>query len=149
MGQLEQDLAVHEVIGLDTAPFIYLWEQHPRYFPLSETLFRHLKKLNVQGITSIITLIEACVLPRRQGRQDLIQAYERALLYSQQVRTLPVDAVLARRAVVLRAEYGIRVPDALQIAAALEAGATAFVTNDRRLTKVKEFCVLQFDDYLP
>jgi predicted nucleic acid-binding protein len=60
---------------------------------------------------------------------------------------LPVDAALARRAVALRAEYGIRVPDALQIAAALEAGATAFVTNDQRLVKVKELRVLQFDDY--
>jgi len=41
------------------------------------------------------------------------------------------------------------VPDALQIAAALEAGATAFVTNDQRLGKVKELDVLQLDDYVP
>jgi len=58
-----------------------------------------------------------------------------------------VDAVLARRAVALRAQYDVRVPDALQIAAALEAGATAFVTNDRRLAKVRELQVLLFDDY--
>jgi len=95
-----------------------------------------------------ITLIEACVLPQRQGRLDLVQAYERALLHSRQVRTLPVDIVLARRAMALRARYGVRVPDALQIAAALEAGGTAFVTNDRRLAKVRELCVLQFDDYV-
>ena len=147
MGELEQDLATHAIIGVDTAPFIYLWERHPRYFTLSETLFRHLKKPQAQGITSIITLIEACVHPQRQGRLDLVQAYERALLRSQQVRTLPVDAALARRAVALRAQYDIHVPDALQIAAAMEAGATAFVTNDRRLTKVQEIRVLLFDDY--
>lgn len=102
----------------------------------------------MQGITSIITLIKVCVLPQRQGRQYLVQAYERALLYSHQVRTLSVDAALARRAVALRAEYDIRVPDALQIAAALEAKATAFVTNDRRLAKVKALRVLQFSDYV-
>jgi predicted nucleic acid-binding protein len=39
------------------------------------------------------------------------------------------------------------VPDALQIAAAIEAEATAFVTNDRRL-KVQELDVFPFDDYL-
>ena len=148
MGRLEQALATHKIIGLDTSPFIYLWERHPRYFALSETLFRYLKNLDVQGVTSIITLIEVCVLPQRQGRQDLVRAYERALLHSQQVRTLSVDAVLARRAVALRAKYGIRVPDALQIAAALETGATAFVTNDQRLGKVKELDVLQLDDYV-
>lgn len=59
MGRLEQNLTAHEIIGLDTTPFIYLWERHPRYFALSETLFRHLKKPDVQGVTSIITLIEA------------------------------------------------------------------------------------------
>ena len=101
----------------------------------------------MQGVTSIITMIEACVLPQRQGRRDLVQAYERALLHSQQVQMLSVDAVLARRAVSLRADYAIRVPDALQIAAALEAGATAFVTNDQRLEKVKELTVLVLDNY--
>jgi predicted nucleic acid-binding protein len=41
------------------------------------------------------------------------------------------------------------VPDALQIGAALEAGATAFVTNDRRLSRVQGPKVLVFDDYVP
>ena len=147
MEQLEQALTGHEIIGLDTAPFIYLWERHPRYFMLSETLFRHLKKPGVQGVTSIITLIEVCVLPQRQGRRDLVHAYERALCHSQQVQMRSVDTVLARRAVSLRADYGIRVPDALQIAAALEAGATAFVTNDQRLEKVKELTMLLLGDF--
>jgi predicted nucleic acid-binding protein len=40
------------------------------------------------------------------------------------------------------------VPDALQIAAAIEAGATVFVTNDRRLAKVQEIHVLLFGDYV-
>jgi predicted nucleic acid-binding protein len=147
LGALERELKAHTIIGVDTAPFIYFWEHNPHYYPLSETLFQHLKKPTVQGITSIITLIEVCVLPRRQGRLDLVQTYERALLYSRQVQTLPINAGLARQAVILRAEYSIRVPDALQIAAALGAGATAFVTNDRQLVKVQEIDVLLFDDY--
>ena len=96
----------------------------------------------------MITLIEACVHPQRRGRKDLVEAYERALLDSQQVRTLPIDAPLARRAVALRAALDIHVPDALQIAAALEAGATLFVTNDRRLARVDGIQVLVLDDYL-
>ena len=70
------------------------------------------------------------------------------MLYSQQIRTLPIDATLARRALVLRAAYGIHTPDALQISAAIEAGATLFVTNDRRLTRVEEIEILLFDDCL-
>jgi predicted nucleic acid-binding protein len=147
LGDLGQDLAGHSAIGVDTSPFIYLWECHPRYQALASELFEHLKRPGVQGVTSIITLIESCVHPRRNGRYDLVQAYENALLHSRQVRTMPVDAVLARRAVDLRASYGIRVPDALQIAASLEAGATAFVTNDKRLARVQEIQVLVIGDY--
>jgi predicted nucleic acid-binding protein len=61
---------------------------------------------------------------------------------------LSIDAPVARRAVILRAQYDIHVPDALQIGAALEGGATAFVTNDRRLSRVQEIAVLLFDNYV-
>jgi len=148
LGRLEQDLAAHTAVGVDTTPFIYLWERHPRYLALCETLFHYLKRPEIQGITSIITLIEACVHPQRQGRPDLVRAYEHALLHSQQMRTLFVDVSIARRAVALRAQYGVRVPDALQMAAALEAEATAFITNDQRLTKVRDLQVILLDDYV-
>jgi len=145
---LADDLVGHGVIAIDTAPFIYLWERHPRYFVLSEILFRCLQTPDVYGVTSVITLIEACVHPQRQGRMDLVQAYEQSLAHSQQVRMLPVDATLARRAVVLRAAYNILVPDSIQIATALESGATLFVTNDKRLATVRELRVLVLDDYV-
>ena len=148
LGGLELALSAHTLIGVDTAPFIYLWEKHPRYFSLSEILFRYFKRPGVEGLTSIITLIEVCVHPQREGRDDLVRTYERALLFSQQVQTLPIDAAIARRATALRARYGIRVPDALQIGAALEGGATLFVTNDRRLCKVQDVEVLVFEDHV-
>jgi predicted nucleic acid-binding protein len=90
----------------------------------------------VEGVTSIITLIEACTHPQREGRTDLVEAYERALLHSRQVHVLPV------------ALHNIRVPDALQIATAMEARATAFVTNDRRLARVHEIQVMLLDEYI-
>ena len=74
MGQLGETLARHHIVAVDTSPFIYLWEQHSRYLPLTEELFRHLRQPQVQGITSVITLIEACIHPQRQGRIDLVQA---------------------------------------------------------------------------
>jgi len=148
LGQLGETLARHDIVGVDTAPFIYLWEQHARYLPLAEELFRHLRQPQVEGITSVITLIEVCIHPQRQGRPDLVQAYENSLLHSQQIRMLPIDATLAHRAVILRAAYEIHVPDALQISAAIESGAKLFVTNDRRLSKVQEIEILLLDDYL-
>jgi hypothetical protein len=65
---LKPILSEHTTIGLDTNPFIYLFEHHSRYFPLIEELFSYLKSPGVQGVTSIITLIETCVQPQRDGR---------------------------------------------------------------------------------
>jgi len=148
LAKLSADLAKHTVIGLDTNPFIYLFERHPQYFPLAETLFDYLKTPNTQGVTSIITLIETCVQPQREGRTDLVKIYEQALSNSSQVQTLSIEPSLAKRAIALRAQYGFRVPDALQIAAALERNATLFVTNDHRLKKCVDLTVLILDDYL-
>lgn len=147
MGKIDGILASHHVIGVDTAPFIYLWERNPRYYQLAEDLFRHLTLPGVEGITSVITLIETCVYPRRQGRLDLVEAYERALIHSRQVRILPIDVSLARRATAMRAQYNLLVPDAIQVAAALENGATLFVTNDRRLREVQEIQTLVLEDF--
>ncbi len=148
MGTLTQALRSHQQIGVDTAPFIYLWEKHPRYFKLSEELFSYLNSSEAYGSTSIITLIEACIYPQRQGRDDLVTIYENALLHSRQVQMWPVNVEIAHRAVQLRAEYNIHVPDALHLATAITAGATLFVTNDRRLQKVNEIEVLNFEDYV-
>jgi predicted nucleic acid-binding protein len=148
LGRLETDLARHNNVGIDTAPFIYLWESNPRYHHLSKALFEFLKQPHIMGVTSIITLIEVCVYPQNKGRADLVQAYERALLNSQQIQLLPVDINIARQAIILRSKYKIHVPDALQIATAIVAGSTAFATNDRRLAQVKEIQILLFDNYI-
>jgi predicted nucleic acid-binding protein len=145
---LSSVLADHTTIGIDTNPFIYLFEHHPRYFPLIEELFTYLKAPGVQGVTSIVTLIETCVQPQRDGRTDLVEVYQSTLVNSQQVQMVDIDLTLARRAIRLRAQYGFRVPDALQLSAALEHEATLFVTNDRRLSQATELQVLLLDEHV-
>jgi predicted nucleic acid-binding protein len=39
--------------------------------------------------------------------------------------------------------------DAVQIAAALDTGADAFLTNDKKLAGIKEIKMLVLSDYLP
>jgi hypothetical protein len=41
----------------------------------------------------------------------------------------------------------VKTPDALQLAAALGAGCTTFVTNDRRIPAIRGMRVLQLGDY--
>lgn len=46
-----------------------------------------------------------------------------------------IDAKLAEAAALIRARYAIRLPDALQHAAAVQAEATLFLTNDKWVKK--------------
>lgn len=43
----------------------------------------------------------------------------------------------------------MQLPDALQVAVALERGCEAFLTNDRRLARVTELRVLVLDELEP
>ena len=47
MGQLGETLARHDIVGVDTSPFIYLWDQHTRDLSLAEELFRYLRQPRV------------------------------------------------------------------------------------------------------
>lgn len=60
----------HRPVCIDTAPFIYLIERHPRYHPIIRPLFESLAAESLVGTTSVITLLEVLVQPLRQGRED-------------------------------------------------------------------------------
>ena len=53
---------------------------------------------------------------------------------------------MAEYAARIRATYGFRLPDAIRIAFALEAGCQAIVCNDRSMRRVTDLEVLILDD---
>jgi predicted nucleic acid-binding protein len=58
----------------------------------------------------------------------------------------PIDVTIAERAANLRAQYNLRIPDALQIAASLNSECQAFLTNDPILMRVTELRVLVLNE---
>ncbi|VEN75017.1 conserved hypothetical protein [Candidatus Desulfarcum epimagneticum] len=55
---------------------------------------------------------------------------------------LEVSSAIAEQAAQLRSVHNIRTPDAIQISAALDAGATHFFTNDIRLPDIPSIQIL-------
>ena len=60
---------------------------------------------------------------------------------------LEVSNAIAEQAAQLRAAHNIRTPDAIQISAALNAGATHFFTNDVRLPEIPSLQILSIDAF--
>jgi len=74
--------------------------------------------------------------------------YELYLTHFPHLRLAPLDTTLARETALVRATSGLRMPDAVQVAAARLAGADAIVTNDHRWAgRVQGPAVLMLDDY--
>jgi predicted nucleic acid-binding protein len=124
------------IVAVDTAPFIYFIEKHPRYFSTIDPLFEALDRRHFQAVTSTLTLTEVLVLPLRTGNRTLASEYVDILTKSRNLTMLPVSEAIASRAARLRADVGLRTPDAIQIATAQAGGATAFLTNDGHLASV-------------
>ncbi|MGH2599180.1 MAG: type II toxin-antitoxin system VapC family toxin, partial [Dehalococcoidia bacterium] len=74
------------------------------------------------------------------------EAYRDVLRQSAHVEMLDLDPMIAERAADLRARYDLRLPDALQVAAALVVGAGYFITNDTRVRRVTETEVIVLAD---
>ena len=144
--KLDDALAGVDRLGLDTPPFIYLIERNPAYLDLVREVFRRITAGLLTAHSSVITLTEVLTQPYRVGNDALARRYRRFLLRSRNFSLDPITADSAEQAAGLRARYGLRTPDALQIATALAAGCAVFLTNDARLQRVSELRVLVLDD---
>lgn len=135
---------LYQSVGLDTNIFIYYFNQHPTFGEKAKQIFLALTANELEAVTSIITLAELLSLK--------VSPAKTALLYKKftvlpQLSFLPVDESIAVEAAKIRRRYGFRLPDAIQLATAIVSGQEAFISNDKRLQKVKDIPVILLDDF--
>ena len=90
------------VVAIDTAPFIYFIERHPRYLPAVQPLFHSLDQGEFVAVTSSLTLLEVLVLPIRNRNADLAVRYREIIARARNLSVLPVNTVVAESAAGLR-----------------------------------------------
>lgn len=131
-----------QIVGLDTAPLIYFIEQNKTYLEIVRAFFQGMDRGEFRVVTSTLTLTEVLVHPLRSGNVKLAQQYRDIILEQENLLTVPVSAEIAEGAAQLRATQNLRTPDAIQVASAIQQGATFFLTNDTRLASVPPLDVL-------
>jgi predicted nucleic acid-binding protein len=118
---------------VDTAPIIYVLERHPTFEPMYRPLFDAHAAGALRLAVTTITIAEVLTGPYKAKNPDLAARY-RFVLESWPV--IPLDVDLAESAARFRADFGLKLPDAVQLAAALEVKAFALVTHDRDFSAV-------------
>ena len=119
-------------VYLDSCIAIYLVEEHAVYSTVIEGA---LARLNGVVCHSPLTELECLVMPLRLKRDDLVEKFNRFFALNMQL-TIP-DTVY-REAARLRAEFGLKTPDALHLATARFHDCSELWTNDDRLSGVAD-----------
>ncbi len=140
--RLWADLPQGATVMVDTAPFIYVLESHPQFADQFAGLFDAAARRDLVIALSTITLAEVLTGPFKAGQTALAKRYEKTL---SGYRVIPVSAPIAALAAQLRAQYRLKLPDAIQLATALDIGAAAFVTHDRDFSRVTGVEILTQD----
>lgn len=116
--------------------------------PILDPFFENFDKGSIRVVTSVITLSEVLVKPLRDGDTQLAQQYRDILLNIEGLTTVEVSVDIAEKMAQLRSQYSLRTPDAIQIATALQSGATALLTNDVRWLVLPNLQILVLDKFI-
>jgi predicted nucleic acid-binding protein len=137
-----------KVLFLDTAFLIYFIEKNAGYLDVVKPVIELIVSQQAKGMTSTITLLEVLVLPLREGNKKLAEKYKTILLSSNDLETCEISNAISERAAIIRAKYGFKTPDSLQLATAIMKNADYFLTNDIALKRVKEIKVIVLEECL-
>lgn len=139
-------LARHRLVAVDTMVFIYYLEDVRPRADLLQPLFEAWEAGTHLGVTSVLTVLEIMVRPLRLHRPDAAQAYRDQIAGYPGLTLVPLDLAVGEEAARLRASYHLSTPDAIQVASALVARASVFLTNDQRLARVPDLEIVLLDD---
>ena len=127
------------VVLVDRAPIIYILEANAKFAKHFTPLFERHAAGDIALAVSTITIAEVLTGPLAKNEEALAKRY-RAVLETWQVVDFTSD--IAESAARIRGKYGLKLPDAIQVASALAINADALVTHDRDFSKVRGLRVL-------
>ena len=146
---LSDELTRINSIFIDTAPIIYYIEAHPQFGPLAKEVVGAFQAGNLNAYTSVITLVEVLPKPVERGDEKLARRFAEFLKHGRNLTMVEISEATAETAGKLRGRYSfLQTVDAIQLAAALDVEAGAFLTNDAKLQQFNELKVIILKDYL-
>lgn len=122
-------------IYFDSVALIYYVE---RRAPWALQIDARLAASPVKIVVSDLTRLECRVKPLASGDAILLAEYDTAFASAE---LAPITAAVFDRATQIRATHNFKTPDALHLAAALEAGCDVFLTNDQKLKAFTDITV--------
>lgn len=121
----------------DTMLFIYLLEAHPAFGPRVQAVHQALTQQGAKLCTSVFTVGEILTMPRKTDDQKKIDLLMDYFEFSGNIQVVPFTIRTAQRYAEIRAKERVLSADAIHLASASEVQADMFMTNDRKLQRLR------------
>lgn len=135
----------HQRIGIDSNVVIYALEGSGPESDAARAIFDLMATGACSGVLSILGLIEVLVGPARHAGDALVQRYADELSELEGVSITGIDRETAIEAAHVRAQ-GTGLADEIHLASARRFGASAFLTNDRRMKPLRGLEMIALPD---
>jgi predicted nucleic acid-binding protein len=133
---------------LDANIFIYSLEAIEPWATLLQDVFSGLITEELSAVSSSLTLAECLVLPFKQNKNSLVKVYREALLSNHHLTIAPITDQILISAANIRAQSGLKLPDAIHAATALTSQCTAVLTNDSGFNRVSGINLFLLKDWI-
>lgn len=145
MGDLA--IAAGAIAYVDANVLIYAVERIQPYASLLRPIWEAARSNTATLIGSELLIIETLTGPLKQGDQALIAAYDE-ILRASDLQLLPITDAILRQGAALRANHGLKAPDAIHAATALSAGCSMYLTNDVAFRRIPDLSPTILTDLL-
>ncbi len=132
------DQVVGKRVYFDTNIFIYIFEGSPEYQDIVMPLIALAESDDIAIFANEITLGELLVSPFKNQQKEIADTYIQALNNPDFVTLGSTTQHIHIEAARIRATYGMKYPDAVHIASAIDSACDVFLTNDRKIKTVPD-----------
>jgi predicted nucleic acid-binding protein len=119
------------MIAFDSSAIISLVEGIE---PSRAQIIELVRRYQAPWIVSTVSMIECLTRPKAREKPSLRGSFE-TFFSSAEVSMTSVTPIIATRAAEIRSTIGLKTPDAIHLATALEHFAEAFVTTDQHFSR--------------
>jgi len=128
------------LVYLDSNIVIYLIEQPAQFGLRASARIASLAAAGDRVVVSDLTRLECRVAAIAASDQVTLAQYDTFFGHAVE-RVIPLTSTVVDRATMIRGKHRFTTPDALHLAAAVEAGCQVFLTNDARLSGFPDLTV--------
>ncbi|MDA4134239.1 MAG: PIN domain-containing protein [Thaumarchaeota archaeon] len=125
-------------IALDTNVFVGVLNKEPSSADSRKILDR-IDSGSLGGVVSTLVIAEMCAGYHMAGQTEEKDDFLTHLEASQSYEIVELSTGVADQAGRIKAETGLKLPDAIVVASAMKGGAEFLVSNDESLKKVAKF----------